>query len=106
MFRPSDILIDEFVKHLDQDYTVRFGDGVASHRDAIRQVAQMALPRIARSDALYHDLGYAFLITLVGQEILIGRMTRDGGRDVERLGPFRRLAAMLDGWVWSRFMSW
>ena len=78
MFRPSDILIDEFVKHLDQDYTVSFGDGVASHRDAIRQVAQMALPRIARSDALYHDLGYAFLITLVGQEILIGRMTRDG----------------------------
>ena len=78
MFRPSDILIDEFVKHLDQDYTASFGDGVASHRDAIRQVAQMALLRIARSDALYHDLGYAFLITLVGQEILIGRMTRDG----------------------------
>ena len=78
MFQPSDILIDEFVKRLDQDYTASFGDGVASHRDTIRQVARMALPRIARSDALYHDLSFTFLMTLVGQEILVGRITRDG----------------------------
>ena len=78
MFRPSEILIDKFVDRLNQNYTASFGDGVAGHRDTIRQVARMALPRIARSNALYYDLGYAFLITLVGQEMLIGRITRDG----------------------------
>ena len=78
MFQRSHILIDAFVDRLNQDYTASFGDGVADHRNTIRQVARMALPRIARTDALYYDIGYAFLITQVGQEMLVGRITRDG----------------------------
>jgi hypothetical protein len=41
------------------------------------QVVRMSLARVARSDALYHDLVYTLLVTLVGQDILRGRIARD-----------------------------
>ena len=77
MFCPSDIVIDAFVRRLSQDYGEAFGGGPPEHRDVIVQVARMALARVARSDALYHDLVYTILVTLVGQDILRGRIARD-----------------------------
>ena len=77
MFRPSDILIDAFVKRLSRDYREAFGERDPAHHDTILRVARMVLARVARSDALYHDLVYTFLVTLVGQDILRGRIARD-----------------------------
>ena len=78
MFRPSDIIIEAFVRRLRDDYDAIFGDGQPGHRETIVETARMALPRIARSDALFHDLDHTMLVTLVGQDILRGRMARDG----------------------------
>ena len=77
MFRPSDIIIDAFVKRLSRDYLETFGERAPEHHDTILEVARMVLARVARSDALYHDLVYTFLVTLVGQDILRGRIARD-----------------------------
>lgn len=78
MFRPSDIIINAFVRRLAEDYTEAFGAGTPGHVDTIVQVARMALARIASSDALYHDLDHTVLVVQVGQEILRGRIVRDG----------------------------
>jgi hypothetical protein len=37
-------------------------------------VAQIALENIATSDAAYHDVNHTIMVTLVGQEILRGRL--------------------------------
>lgn len=78
MFRPSDIIIDAFVTRLTGDYVGAFGDGNAAHIDTIVHVARMSLNRIARSNALYHNIDHTMLVTLVGQEMMRGRMVRDG----------------------------
>ena len=78
MFRPSDIIIDAFVKRLTADYVGAFGDGNRAHIDTIAHVARMSLNRIARSNALYHNIDHTMLVTLVGQEMMRGRMVRDG----------------------------
>ena len=93
MFCPSDIIIDAFVKRLSQDYGEVFGGGSPDHRDTIIQVARMVLPRIARSDALYHDLVYTLLVTLIGQDILRGRIVRDA--DVASYDWVQFLASLL-----------
>src|ERR671934_1802772 len=39
----------------------------------------MGLECIAGSDALYHDVEHTMMVTLVGQDILMGKHLRDGG---------------------------
>jgi len=39
----------------------------------------MSLERIADSDALYHDVEHTLIVTLAGQEILLGKHIREGG---------------------------
>ena len=39
----------------------------------------MSLERIADSDALYHDVEHTLMVTLAGQEILLGKHIREGG---------------------------
>jgi len=39
----------------------------------------MSLERNADSDALYHDVEHTLMVTLVGQEILLGKHIREGG---------------------------
>ena len=39
----------------------------------------MSLERIADSDALYHDVEHTLMVTMAGQEILLGKHIREGG---------------------------
>lgn len=83
MFRPSQHIINAFIERLRSEYFGIFADGPDGHLDTIVVVARRALNRIARSDAVYHDLDHTLQVTLVGQDILRGRMVRDG--DVESI---------------------
>ena len=78
MFRPSEIVIDAFIERLRWAYTQIYGDVEPDHRETISQVARMSLARMAQSDALYHNLDHTLLVTMVGQDILRGRIARDG----------------------------
>lgn len=78
MFSPSQHIINAFVERLKDEYNDVFVNGPEGHLDTIVQVARRALNRIARSDALYHDLDHTLQVTLVGQDILRGRLVRDG----------------------------
>lgn len=78
MLIASDIIIDAFIDRLRADYRQIYGQGPNGHLATIEQVARMSLHRIARSTAFYHTIDHTILVTLVGQDILRGRMVRDG----------------------------
>jgi hypothetical protein len=61
-------------KFLMKDFVELFGSG---HRDVAERLSALACNTIeclARSDALYHNLEHTLLVTLVGRDILRGRM--------------------------------
>jgi hypothetical protein len=79
MFKTSEILIDAFVGQLRQTYGAVFGSREQpDYPDLLAEIGRIALNRIARSNALYHDLDHTMKVTLVGQDILQGRIIRDG----------------------------
>lgn len=79
MFRPSDIVIEAFVEHLQDEFRRAFPGGAPEHCNAIVRAAHVALGHIARSNALYHDLSHTILVTQIGQNILHGRILRGHG---------------------------
>jgi len=50
-----------------------------AYPDIISFVGRLALENIADSDAAYHDMNHTIMVTLVGQQILRGKHTREGG---------------------------
>ena len=76
MFRPSDIVIETFVEHLQEEYRRTFLGGAPGHCHEIVRAARVALGHIARSNALYHDLSHTILVTQIGQNLLQGRILR------------------------------
>ena len=78
MFRPTAIVIDAFVENVLETYDRLYPHPDPMHRQVLLQVARMSLSRIARSNAPYHDLDHTMVVTQVGQDIMRGKMVRDG----------------------------
>jgi hypothetical protein len=79
MFNAPELLIDAFVKQLQEAYGRNYGALEPDFPDMIGWAGRMVLERIADSDALYHDMEHTIMVTLVGQEILKGKHMREGG---------------------------
>ena len=79
MFNPTEIVIQAFVEHLRNMYGQIYGVLEPAYPDIIGFVGRLALENIADSDAVYHDMNHTIMVTLVGQEILRGKHTKDGG---------------------------
>lgn len=78
-FDISGLAIDRFLPLL-EERAPDCHDGIrADHRQVVRTVARAALSRIARSDALYHDLAHTMSVVLAGLDILQGKQIVDGG---------------------------
>ncbi len=93
MFRPSEIVLEAFVDHLVASHRRVFHAAPASHGETLALVARMALARLARSNAPYHDVDHTIFVTGVGQDILRGKMARDGDVTSEQWVEF--LASLL-----------
>jgi hypothetical protein len=93
MFKPSGILVDAFLKSLRETYRATFGGSEPGYADLLTDVGRATLNQIARSNGLYHDLDHAMKVVLVGQDILQGRIVRDG--DVEPVDWVRYVASLL-----------
>jgi hypothetical protein len=76
MFWPADIIIDAFIDRLVCEHRQYYPGAPGTHGEAIQRVARLSLSRIARSNALYHDLDHTLLVTMVGQDMLRGRIAR------------------------------
>jgi hypothetical protein len=79
MFNPKVVLINTFVDRLQHSYHQTYGQLDPDYPGILGWAGRMALECIARSDALYHDMGHTMMVTLVGQDILIGKHLHDGG---------------------------
>lgn len=79
MFNPTQIVIQAFVDELKEKYHLIYGDLEPAFPGVIGFVGRLALENIANSDAAYHDVSHTIMVTLVGQEILIGKHTSEGG---------------------------
>ncbi len=79
MFNVTEIAIEAFGARLKEAYEANFGRQKPDYPDIIAWVGRMSLERIADSDALYHDVEHTLMVTLAGQEILLGKHIREGG---------------------------
>jgi hypothetical protein len=68
------IAADSLGKFLAEDFRRTFGSAHTDIAERLDGIAQIALESIGKSDALYHNLEHTMLVTLVGRDILRGRM--------------------------------
>ena len=77
MFNPSSVVIDAFIEELVDHYINMYGnDDHEIH--LIVSNARNALEIIANSDAPYHDVNHTIMVTMVGMEILRGKVLIEG----------------------------
>jgi hypothetical protein len=79
MFNPKVVLINAFVERLQEAYRQTYGQLEPDYPGILGWAGRMALEAISRTDASYHDIEHTLMVTLVGQDILIGKHLRDGG---------------------------
>ena len=79
MFNPIQVVIDAFVRQLQEQYEQVYGVLEPGHPGIIEFIARLAMENIANSDAPYHDMNHTIMVTLVGQEILRGKHISEGG---------------------------
>jgi hypothetical protein len=78
MFNPTELLIDACVDRFQQAYQRTYDQRASDYAGIIGWAGRMALESIANSDALYHNIEHTIMVTLVGQEILRGKLIREG----------------------------
>jgi hypothetical protein len=79
MLNLTTLLIEPFVRRLQHTYHQTYGRLEPDYPGMLGWAGRMALEHIAASDALYHTVEHTVLVTLVGQDILIGKHYHDGG---------------------------
>lgn len=79
MFDISRIVIDAAVPEFQEAYERNYGSMNPEYGRILGWAGRMALERISRTDAPYHDMEHTIVVTLVGQEILRGKHMREGG---------------------------
>ena len=77
MFNPTSVVIGAFLEELAQQYVKMFGQQ-DSDIQLLNATARNALEIIANSDAPYHDMNHTMMVTMVGTEILRGKMQMEG----------------------------
>ena len=74
IFNPTSIIASEFGTYLSELYLDHFGGRNAEYAAFIGGAARLVLERIGNSDALYHNAEHTMMVTLVGQQIIRGRL--------------------------------
>ncbi|UEM23660.1 hypothetical protein JL100_013270 [Skermanella mucosa] len=74
MFDMTTLTAEAFGREISEAYRNTFGVREPQKADFLACAARLAVERIANSDALYHDVHHTIMVTLVGQDILRGRI--------------------------------
>jgi hypothetical protein len=74
MFDLTTLTAEAFGQEISTAYRNTFGGREPQRADFLAASARLAVERIANSDALYHDVHHTIMVTLVGQDILRGRI--------------------------------
>ena len=77
MFNPTATLASSFGNHLSETFLEYFSGRHPEYAAYINGSAKMILERLANSDALYHNAEHTIMVTLVGQQIMRGRLVKE-----------------------------
>lgn len=77
MFNPTATLASSFGDHLSETFLQYFSGREPEYAAYINGCAKMVLERLANSDALYHNAEHTIMVTLVGQQIMRGRLVTE-----------------------------
>src|SRR5215204_7287519 len=81
MINMAAMAADTLGRLLGEEFTNTFGSGHPQRAERLASIARISLECLGKSDALYHTVEHTLLVTLVGLDILRGRML------TERLEP-------------------
>lgn len=74
MFNPTSVVAAAFGDHLAETYLEYFSGNAAGNAAFLSGCARLILERLGNTDALYHNAEHTMMATLVGQQILRGRL--------------------------------
>lgn len=74
MFNPTAVTAAAFSDYLAETYLEYFSGRAPDHAAYLKGAARLMLERLGNSDALYHNAEHTMMVTLVGQQILRGRL--------------------------------
>ena len=74
MLHPTSLLADALADRLTVGYGRMFGSREPEWAELVAVATRLTLELIGDSDALYHDAHHTALVTLVGQDVLRGRL--------------------------------
>ncbi|MGB7336311.1 MAG: metal-dependent phosphohydrolase [Salaquimonas sp.] len=77
MFNPTSTVAAAFGDHLAEVYNQYFSGRLPDYSAYISGAARLVLERIGNSDALYHNAEHTMMVTLVGQQIIRGRLVKE-----------------------------
>ena len=77
MFNPTAELASSFANHLSDTFLDYFSGREPEYAAFISGCARMVLERLGNSDALYHNAEHTIMVTLVGQQIMRGRLVTE-----------------------------
>jgi len=77
VFNPTKMIAESFGDHIAETYSKHFEGRKPEYAAYLRGAATLVLQRIGNSDALYHNAEHTMMVTLVGQEIMRGRLFTD-----------------------------
>lgn len=77
MFNPTAVLASSFGEHLSNTFLEYFSGRDPEYAAFINGCAKMVLERLGNSDALYHNAEHTIMVTLVGQQIMRGRLVTE-----------------------------
>ena len=74
MLNPTSIVAGHFGDYLGDLYLQYFSNRRPEYAAYISGAARLVLERLGNSDALYHNVEHTLMVTLVGQQIIRGRL--------------------------------
>ena len=74
MLNPTSIMAGHLGDYLSELYLQYFSNRCPEYAAFLGGAARLVLERIGNSDALYHDVEHTMMVSLVGQQILRGRL--------------------------------
>ncbi len=80
MFNPHSIVAHAFGAHLEKLYLEYFSARNPEYAAYIGGAARLVLERLGNTDALYHNAEHTMMVTLVGQQMMQGRLISEAVR--------------------------
>jgi hypothetical protein len=93
MFNPTLVVIEAFLQRVEETYLKTFGDNLEDIC-LVLPGARHSLEIIANSDAPYHDVNHTMMVTMVGLEVLRGKIQIEG--DVSSMDWVHFLISLLN----------